>query len=267
MIDICCNFTHPTLNAQLPQVLARAQQAGVHTMIVTASDVADSTNAVALAHHYPDCLWASVGVHPHHAERWHDNSYAILKKLAADAKVIAIGEAGLDYYRNLSAAATQRFVFEKQIELAIETGLPLFMHQRDAHHDYVNILKAHRKHITNAVVHCFTGNRTMLDDYLNLDLYIGVTGWICDERRATDLRDAITAIPSNRLMLETDAPYLVPRTLGRQFYNKPNEPAYLPHIARDIARRRKVEITDLIEQTINNSYHFYGKIMEDSNAK
>ena len=259
MIDICCNLTHTALNSQLPKVLERALQAGVRTMIVTASDVADSSAALRLAHQYADCLRATVGVHPHHADQWNDTSYTTLKELAADAKVVAIGETGLDYYRNLSPPKTQHVVFEKQIELAIDIGLPLFMHQRDAHEDFVNILKSHRKDITQAVVHCFTGNRAMLDDYIDLDLYIGVTGWICDERRAADLRDAITAIPSNRLMLETDAPYLIPRTLGKQFYSKPNEPAYLPHIAQDIAQRRKVVIADLIKQTTNNSYNFYGK--------
>ena len=106
------------------------------------------------------------------------------------------------------------------------------MHQRDAHEDFINILRPYQKHITNAVVHCFTGNRAMMDDYMNMNLYIGVTGWICDERRAKDLRDAITSIPDNRLMLETDAPYLIPRTLGNGFYSKPNEPSFLPHVAQ-----------------------------------
>lgn len=259
MIDICCNLTHPTLNSQIPSLLERARHVGVHTMIVTASDVPDSVTAIALAKQYADSLCASAGVHPHHAEQWRDKDYAVLKNLAADPKVVAIGECGLDYFRNLSAPETQRSVFEKQIELAIDTGLPLFMHQRDAHEDFINILKPHRPHITRAVVHCFTGNRTMLDDYINLDLYIGVTGWICDERRAKDLREAIGAVPNNRLMIETDSPYLIPRTLGKQFYGKPNEPAFLPHITQDIAQRRNIEVSDLIAQTIDNSRRFYGE--------
>ena len=259
MIDICCNLTHAKLNVQLSQVLERALQAGVHTMIVTASDVADSGAAIALANQHTNYLWASVGTHPHHAEQWNDTSYETLRDLAIRQRVVAIGETGLDYYRNLSSPKTQQSVFVQQIELAIDTGLPLFMHQRDAHEDFIKILKPYREHINNAVVHCFTGNRAMLEDYLALDLYIGVTGWICDDRRAADLRDAIAAIPDDRLLLETDAPYLIPRSLGKSFYNKPNEPAYLPYIAKDIAQRRKVEITDLIEQTINNSYNFYGK--------
>ena len=264
MIDICCNLTHTALASQSAQVLERARQAGVEAMIVTASDVEDSAAAVALAQQHPGYLWASVGNHPHHADQWNNTSYATLKELASQAQVVAIGETGLDYYRNLSAPETQQVVFEQQIALAIETDLPLFMHQRDAHKSFIEILKPYRKHITNAVVHCFTGNRAMLKDYLDLDLYIGVTGWICDDRRAQDLRDAIIAIPDDRLLLETDAPYLIPRSLGKQFYNKPNEPAYLLHIAQDIAQRRKVSTTDLIEQTINNSYNFYGKaIMAD----
>ena len=258
MIDICCNLTHSALNSQLPSVLERARRAGVQAMVVPGSDVEDSIIALKLAKQYVNVLWANVGVHPHHAERWTDASYTTLKRLAADIKVIAIGEAGLDYYRNLSAPEKQRFVFEKQIELAVDTGLPLFMHQRNAHEDFIKILKPYRKHLSNAVVHCFTGNQSMLDDYTAMDLYIGITGWICDERRAKDLRSAVIAIPDNRLLLETDAPYLIPRTLGKHFYSKSNEPSFLPHIAQYIAQRRNIGIDDLIAQTINNSYNFYG---------
>lgn len=264
MIDICCNLTHPALNSQLADILERARQAGVQTMIIPGSDVEDSAVALKLANQYTGSLWACVGVHPHHAAQWNVASYDTLKRLASDCKVLAIGETGLDYYRNLSTPKTQLFVFEKQIELAIDTGLPLFMHQRDAHEDFINILRPYRKHVPNAVVHCFTGNRAMLDDYIDIDLYIGVTGWICDERRAKDLRNAITAIPDHRLMLETDAPYLIPRTLGKHFYSKSNEPSFLPHIALDIAQRRNVEINDLIAQTINNSCNFYGKAIISS---
>lgn len=264
MIDICCNLTHPALNSQLTDILERARQAGVRTMIIPGSDVEDSAAALKLVTQYTNSLWACVGVHPHHATQWDDSSYDTLKRLATNFKVLAIGETGLDYYRNLSTPKTQQFVFEKQIELAIDTGLPLFMHQRDAHEDFINILRPYRKHITNAVVHCFTGNRTMLEDYLDIDLYIGITGWICDERRAKDLRNAITAIPEHRLMLETDAPYLIPRSLGKRFYSKPNEPSFLPHIALHIAQRRNVEINDLISQTVNNSCNFYGKAIINS---
>ena len=264
MIDICCNLSHAALNAQLPDVLKRARQAGVRAMIVPGSDVEDSTVALKLAHQHADVLWANVGVHPHHADRWTDTSYTTLKSLAADVKTIAIGETGLDYYRNLSTPQTQRLVFEKQIELAVDTGLPLFMHQRDAHEDFIEILEPYRKHLSNAVVHCFTGNRSMLDDYTAMDLYIGVTGWICDERRAEDLRTAVASIPDNRLLMETDAPYLIPRTLGKRFYSKPNEPSFLPHIAQHIAQRRNIEMDDLIAQTINNSCNFYGKVIIDT---
>ena len=261
MIDICCNLTHATLNSQLPDVLERARHAGVQVMVVPGSDVEDSAVALKLAQQHTNVLWANVGVHPHHAERWNDSSYTTLKRLAADVKVIAIGETGLDYYRNLSAPATQCFVFEKQIELAIDTGLPLFMHQRNAHKDFVEILRPYRKHLSNAVVHCFTGDQSMLDDYTAMDLYIGVTGWICDERRAEDLRTAVVNIPNSRLLLETDAPYLIPRTLGKHFYSKPNEPSFLPHIAQHVAQRRNIGVNDLITQTVNNSCNFYGNVI------
>lgn len=259
MIDICCNLTHQALSAQLPKLLERASRAGVQTMIVTGSDTEDSQHALTLAKRYPNCLRATAGVHPHHANQWCDTTYQTLQALATDDKVVAIGEAGLDYHRNFSTVPEQQLAFRQQIELAIETNLPLFMHQRDAHEDFIKILKPLRTQLGSAVVHCFTGNRSMLADYLELDLYIGVTGWICDERRASELREAITAIPTERLMLETDAPYLIPRDLPQSLRAKHNEPALLAHIAADIAKRRGVEFADLCRQTVENTRRFYGE--------
>lgn len=259
MIDICCNLTHPVLNKQLPNLLERAQRAGVQTMVVTGASVEDSHDALALAQRYPDCLCATVGVHPHHAKHWDDTSYQTLQTLAAQDKIVAIGETGLDYNRNFSSVAEQQFAFRQQIELAIETRLPLFTHQRDAHDDFIKILKPLRQQLGRVVVHCFTSERATLADYLELDFYIGVTGWICDERRAAALRAAVTEIPADRLMLETDAPYLLPRDLPKSLKAKHNEPAFLAHIAQDIARRRSVEYAGLCQQTIANTCRFYGE--------
>ena len=258
MIDICFNFTHQAFRGDEREVLQRAADSGVTAMIVSGSSVADSAEALALARRYPEFLYAGAGVHPHHAREWNDDAYDDLKQLAADDKVIAIGETGLDYCRDFSPRDLQRAVFERQILLAAETRLPLFMHQRDAHDDFLAVLEPLRERIGNAVVHCFTGDRAMLADYLDLGLSIGVTGWICDERRGHALREAAAFIPDDRLMIETDAPYLAPRNLRPAPRGRRNEPAFLGHIAKEIADCRNTAFASLCETVTANTRRFYG---------
>lgn len=258
MIDICFNFTHEAFRDDEREVLQRAADGGVAAMIMPGSNVADSGAALALAKRYPDCLYACAGVHPHHAREWNGGACDELRRLAADAKVVAIGETGLDYCRDFSPRDMQCGVFERQILLAAETGLPLFMHQRDAHEDFLAVLAPLRERVGNAVVHCFTGDRVMLADYLDLGLYIGVTGWICDERRGHDLRGAVARIPDDRLMIETDAPYLAPRNLRPAPRGRRNEPAFLAHIAKEIAACRNTSFAALRRTVTANTRRFYG---------
>ena len=152
--------------------------------------------------------------------------------------MVAVGETGLDYNRNFSPREAQLFAFERQLGLAIRCGKPLFLHQRDAHADFIACMDNVRDQIGRAVVHCFTGDRKELFDYLDRDFYIGITGWICDERRGAHLRELMKSIPADRLMLETDAPYLLPRDLDPMPSHRRNEPMYLPHICAEVARRR-----------------------------
>ncbi|MDD9806285.1 MAG: TatD family hydrolase [Gammaproteobacteria bacterium] len=258
MIDICFNFTHRAFREDEREVLRRAVDGGVVAMVVPGSGVADSAEALALAKRYPELLYAGAGVHPHHAREWDDDAGDELRRLAADDKVVAIGETGLDYCRDFSPRDLQRAVFERQILLAAETRLPLFMHQRDAHDDFLAVLAPLRERVGNAVVHCFTGDRAMLADYLDLGLFIGVTGWICDERRGHALRDAVAHIPDDRLMIETDAPYLAPRTLRPAPRGRRNEPAFLAHIAREIADCRNTSFASLCRTVTANTRRFYG---------
>ena len=258
LIDICFNFTHRAFREDEREVLRRAVDGGVVAMVVPGSGVADSAEALALAKRYPELLYAGAGVHPHHAREWDDDAGDELRRLAADDKVVAIGETGLDYCRDFSPRDLQRAVFERQILLAAETRLPLFMHQRDAHDDFLAVLAPLRERVGNAVVHCFTGDRAMLADYLDLGLFIGVTGWICDERRGHALRDAVAHIPDDRLMIETDAPYLAPRTLRPAPRGRRNEPAVLAHIAREIAACRNTSFASLCRTVTANTRRFYG---------
>lgn len=257
-IDIGANLTHESFRADLQPVLERAREAGVTQCIVTGCSVTESHEAAALCAAHPQQLFSTAGVHPHLAKTWQTDSADELRKLAANAAVVAIGEAGLDYNRNFSTPEQQRLAFAAQLELAAELGKPVFLHQRDAHDDFMDILSRYRQSLTKVVVHCFTGTGGELDDYLALDCYIGITGWICDERRGVALRNIVPRIPDNKLMIETDAPYLLPRDLRPKPKSRRNEPMWLPHIAEQVAQHRKQSLSELATQTLANSREFFG---------
>ncbi|MDH5822588.1 TatD family hydrolase [Luteimonas sp. RD2P54] len=241
LIDIGANLTHDSFDRDRDAVLARAAAAGVARMVVTGASREHSPKALALARAHPGTLYATAGVHPHHAAEYTDECDAELRALHAHPEVVAVGECGLDYFRDFSPRPAQRRAFERQLEIAADTGKPLFLHQRDAHADFVAIMRGFEGRIGPAVVHCFTGGRAELFECLDRDWYIGITGWLCDERRGAHLRELVKSIPADRLMVETDAPYLLPRTLRPPPKERRNEPAFLPHIVAELARDRGEE--------------------------
>lgn len=257
MIDIGANLTHDSFDKDRAEVIHNAQMVGVETFIITGSDVSCSNKAKLLAHEFADCCYATAGIHPHHASEFNGETQDQLQALLTDEKVVAVGETGLDYFRDFSPREAQIFSFEQHIQLAIENDMPLFLHQREAHADFGPILKAHRDALSDVVVHCFTDNEKALFDYLDLDCYIGITGWICDERRGKHLIDLVKNIPNNRLMIETDAPYLIPRNLVPKPKSRRNEPKHLPHIAAFIAEHHSMDHQELIEMTVANSKNFF----------
>jgi len=238
LLDIGANLTHESFHPDLDAVLQRAQAHGVTRMVVTGASREGSEQALALAKAHPGRLFATAGVHPHHAIDFDDATEALLRELARDPAVRAVGETGLDYNRNYSPREVQLAVFERQLQIAADLHKPLFLHQRDAHDDFIALLRRYRDQVPGAVVHCFTDTAEALRDYLDLDCHIGITGWICDERRGTHLRELVREIPANRLMIETDAPYLLPRTVRPPPSHRRNEPMYLKHICEEIARDR-----------------------------
>jgi len=238
LIDIGANLTHDSFDQDRDAVIARARAAGVVQMVVTGASREHSPKALDLARHYPGILFATAGVHPHHASEYTDECDAEMRALHTAPEVVAVGECGLDYFRDFSPRPAQRMAFERQLQLASESGKPLFLHQRDAHADFIAIMDNFNGRLGPAVVHCFTGTRAELFDYLDRDWHIGITGWLCDERRGQHLRELVSAIPAGHLMLETDAPYLLPRTLSPLPKDRRNEPAFLPHIAAELARDR-----------------------------
>lgn len=257
LIDIGANLTHDSFDADRDDVIRRAYSVGVTRMILTGSSVQSSLDAVALAERSPDMFHATAGVHPHHATDYDDAVHATLAELAPRAAVVAIGECGLDYYRDFSPRVAQRAAFERQLELAISTGLPVFLHQRDAQEDFVAMLRPAMRHISRAVAHCFTGGIDELHACLDLGLYIGITGWICDERRGADLYAAASRIPLDRLMIETDAPYLLPRTIRPRPKGRRNEPMYLPEVLRVVADAMDLTEEQVAAATTRNAHRFF----------
>ena len=256
LIDIGANLTHPAFHSDLPEVLARAHAAGVETIVVTGTSIAESVSALKASNAHQDTIYATAGVHPHHARECDESTIPALRVLAQQPRVVAIGECGLDFNRNYSPHPDQEKWFLAQVELGIELNKPLFLHSRDAFPRFPDLLKQYK--LPKAVAHCFTGSREELRAYLDLGLYIGISGWICDERRGAHLLELVRDIPADRLMIETDSPYLTPRDLRPQPRARRNEPAHLPHILRTVARALGRTPEQVAEETTRNAMAFFG---------
>jgi TatD DNase family protein len=264
LIDIGINLAHDSFAVDRDAVIARAAGAGVAQLIVTGSTLASSQAALALARAHPGRLFATAGVHPHHAGELTAAELPRLRALLAEPGIVAAGECGLDYFRNDSPRPAQHAAFAAQLALAAECGQPLFLHQRDAHQDFLAALSAHagawRGHggALRGVAHCFTGGEAELDAYLELGLHIGITGWICDERRGQQLKALVPRIPAGRLLLETDGPYLLPRDLRPRPASRRNEPAYLRHIAATVAQLRGESLDECAAHTTAAARALFG---------
>ena len=257
LVDIGANLAHDSFDDDSDEVLRRAAEAGVSRIVVTGRSDESNRKAAQLAQEHPGVLWSTAGVHPHHASDYTDDSDAQIRKLAAAGRVVAIGECGLDYFRNFSPREAQLEAFKAQLDIAAETGLPVFLHQRDAHDDFVEVLEPMLPELSRAVAHCFTGEHESLREYLALGLYIGVTGWICDERRGAHLKEIVSIIPDDRLMIETDAPYLLPRTIKPKPKTRRNEPMYLPEVLRVTAEARGQSEAHVAKITTENAQKFF----------
>ena len=257
-VDIGVNLLDAAFYRDRDQVLERAWSAGISQMILTATDIEDCTAVQTLCASDPQRLFCTAGVHPHSARHWSTSAASELKRLAQADCVRAIGECGLDYNRDFSPRPDQRKALEQQLELAVELGYPVFLHEREASDTLVAMLREFRDQLPAAVVHCFTADKSALYGYLDLDLHIGITGWICDERRGTHLQPLVRDIPAGRLMLETDAPWLLPRTLSPRPKDRRNEPAFLPEVAAMVARCRGESLEQLAAHTSATARDFFG---------
>lgn len=254
MIDIGANLTHPSFRDDLAEVVARARAAGVGNLIITGTGIEESRTAIEVAERFG--LQATAGVHPHHARECDAQTIPALRELAQHRHVVAIGECGLDFNRNYSPHPDQEKWFIAQAELGLELDKPLFMHSRDAHPRFAQLLK--ELGIEKGVAHCFTGEREELHAYLDLGLHVGITGWICDERRGKHLLELVKEIPRDRLLLETDAPYLTPRDMRPQPKARRNEPAFLPHVLQTVARALGRPAQEIAAETTRNANRLFG---------
>ncbi len=255
-IDIGANLTNKRFRHDLDLVLQQSRSAGVSKIVLTGSSEKNSLEASSLCEMHPGFLYSTAGIHPHDASEFDpDKTLQTLSALCNQAHVVAVGECGLDFNRDFSPRDAQRACFEAHLDLASQNGLPLFLHERDAFDEFLELMTLYRDRISRGVVHCFTGNADQAKAYLDLDLHLGITGWICDERRGQHLRNIVRMIPANRLMIETDCPYLAPRDY-RPRINR-NEPKYLPHILETVAECRHVTAIELGPELVETTRQFF----------
>jgi len=257
LIDIAVNLSHGPLQDRVTTLVQDAANANVTKLIALGCSEDGSDVALAHAKAFPGTIFSTAGIHPHDAKTFNEQSLAHLTQLALQPEVVALGECGLDFNRNFSPRSQQIDAFEAQLQLAVQLNMPVVMHQRDAHEKFIEILEKYRPQLINAVIHCFTGTKEELDQYLELDLHVGVTGWICDERRGQSLQQAVKYIPSNRLMLETDSPYLLPRDLKPKPKSRTNTPVNLKHIAQKVADLRQEPLEQLLNNCLNTTKKFF----------
>jgi len=256
-IDIACNFTHDSFKDNLDEVLNNAEHAGVDKFVLLCASLDDIDPIKVIQNNTPEKFFISAGIHPHHATEILEINYDALFNKLKSINPNAIGETGLDYFRNISPPDIQKKSFGMHIEIAKELNLPLYLHQREAHNDFIRIIKENISNFPKFVVHCFTGTQAELDEYLELGAYIGLTGWICDAKRNIDLRKSIKNIPIEKMMIETDSPYLIPKNLMLKPKKNINEPKYLPHIANEICELTGYELEELKSATSNNAIKFF----------
>lgn len=260
LIDIGVNLTHPSFAEQQHAVLERAIDAGVCQMLLTGTRLDGSEQALQLCQQLdPQAqrLFATAGVHPHDARSWTADSPRLLADLLKHPRARAVGECGLDFNRDFSPRPLQEKALEQQLALAVDLQLPVFLHERDASERLLAILREFRDQLPAAVLHCFTGEQRSLFAYLDLDLHIGITGWVCDERRGSHLHPLLREIPAQRLMLESDAPFLLPRNLRPRPKSGKNEPAFLPLVLQEVAMHRGESPAQLAASTSANARRFF----------
>ena len=273
MIDICVNLMHQQFDKDRLEVLVRAKSSGVQGILLCADTLDTAEKNLKFINEtntrenlsLPELL-TTAGTHPHEASQWKNDDKDRLRRLLKETSISAIGECGLDFYRDISPSEKQIACFQEQVEIACKECIPLFVHDRDSESLTNQILRS-QKALPPTVIHCFTGSEKELHEHLDLGCYIGITGWVTDPARGQTLRRVISDIPLNKMLIETDAPFLAPKrsaleqkhfALPVSFRSSRNEPSFLPLISSFLASELRLETTELIEQTTQNAIDFFG---------
>ncbi|WP_409199734.1 TatD family hydrolase [Methanobrevibacter sp. DSM 116169] len=257
LIDIGINLMHPSFKKDREQIIKNGKKVGVNKYIITGTTIKSSQEAKDYSGKFQNTLYSTAGVHPHNAKDCNEETLKQIEELSTFDQVIAIGECGLDYNRNFSKPRIQRKWFEKQVQLAQKLNMPLFLHERDAHEDLYNILEEYPDMAQKSVIHCFTGTKEEVKNYLDLGCYIGVTGWVCDMKRGRSLQEAVRIIPPEKMMIETDAPFLIPKNFDEKIKNNRNEPKYLPHILKTISKYKNIDADKLAIEITKTTKSFF----------
>ncbi len=252
LIDSHCHLDMKDFNNDRIQVIERAQSEGIVHMVTIGIDVASSEAALALAREYP-FISATVGCHPHDADECNTLEVEKLASLALEPEVVAWGEIGLDYFRNYSEKENQRKIFKEQLDLAHTANLPVIIHDRDAHDEVYALLKKMGKGKRKGVIHCFSGDRDLAEAFMNLGYYISIPGTVT-YKNAHFVREVAASIPLDRMLVETDAPFLAPVPKR----GKRNEPGFVIHTAREIAVLRNIPFETVAKQTTENAQLLFG---------
>lgn len=260
-IDIGINLTNKQFHNEVDSIVQNALEADVSQMILTGTSVKNSEQSAQIANEYPSILFSTAGIHPHDAKSFDDQSIPRLRKLLQQKQVVAVGECGLDFDRDFSPRNQQEKCYSAQLELAIETQKPLFLHERAAFKRFNEITDSYLNHLPKAVVHCFTGTLQEAKTYLDKGYFLGFTGAITDERRFKHLEEVIAYVPLNRMMIETDAPFMLPKNVPKnnltKYHERRCEPAFLVYLAQRIAQLKKVSLQEVANETTKGAKDFF----------
>jgi TatD DNase family protein len=255
LFDSHCHLDDRAYDDDIQDVVKRMNAAGVAAAMIVGTTLPRSIKAVSVAESFPG-LYASVGIHPHDAKSCDEATLDTLINLAKNPRVYAWGEIGLDFNRMFSPRETQEKWLIRQLEIAAEQNLPVIFHERDSNGRLIEILRTHFKNVKSGVIHCFSGNRTELKQYLDLGLYIGITGIVTIKERGADLRKLVPLIPVERILIETDAPYLTPAP--EKNHTRRNEPAFVRSVLQKLSMVREEDPEYLSAKTWNNTCRLYG---------
>lgn len=261
-IDIGINLTNKQFQNDIDDVVQNALDADVSQMILTGTSVRNSEESAKIARQYLGVLYATAGIHPHDAKSFDAQSISKLQNLLTQKHVVSVGECGLDFDRDFSPRNIQEVCYKAQLELAIEVQKPLFLHERAAFTRFMSITNDYLPQLPKAVVHCFTGSLQEAKTYLDNGLYLGFTGAISDSKRFDHLKEVIQYVPLDRLMIETDAPFMLPKNtpsnLLKKYHERRCEPAFLPFVAGTVAKFKGISLDRVAEETTGNARKFFG---------